>query len=106
MTSPVIITANYEKQFSVYVDASDVGIGAVLTQLCSDDVDHPISFYSNKLNKHQRNYFTIEKECFSLASALYVNVTRHPVLVYTDHNPLVFIERMKLRNQKILIWSL
>ena len=41
MTSPVLITANYEKQFSFYVDASDVGIGAVLTQLCSDDVDHP-----------------------------------------------------------------
>ena len=109
MTSPVLITANYEKKFSLYVDASDVGIGAVLTQLCSDDVVHPISFYSKKLNKHQRNYSTIEKECFSLVSALhhvYVNVTRHPVLVYTDHNPLVFNERMKLKNQKILRWSL
>ena len=61
MTSPVLITANYEKQFSLYVDASDVGIGAVLTQLCSDDVDHAILFYSKKLNKHQRNYSTIEK---------------------------------------------
>ena len=104
MTSPVLITANYEKQFSLYVDASDVGIGAVLTQLCSDDVDHPISFYSKKLNKHQRNYSTIEKECFSLVSALhhydvYVNVTRHPVLVYTDHNPFVFIERMKQKSK-------
>ena len=36
----------------------------------------------------------------------YVNVTRHPVLVYTDHNPLVFFERMKLKNPKILRWSL
>ena len=106
MTSPVFITANYENQFSLYVNANDV-----LTQLCSDDVDHPISFYSKKLNKHQRNYSTIEKECFSLVSALhhydvYGNVTRHPVLVYTDHNPLVFIERMKHKNQKILRWSL
>ena len=67
---------------------------------------HPISFYSKKLNKHQRNYSTIEKECFSLVSALHhydvhVNVTRHPVLVYTDHNPLVFIGRMKLKYKKI-----
>ena len=71
----------------------DVGIGAVLNQLCSDDIEYPILFYSKKLNKHQRNYSTIEKECFSLVSALhhydvYVNVTRHPVLVYTDHHPL------------------
>ena len=47
MTSPVLITANYEKQFSLYVDVSDVGIGAVLPQLCSDDVDHPISLAPN-----------------------------------------------------------
>ena len=31
MTSPVLITANYERQFSLYVDASDVAVGAVLT---------------------------------------------------------------------------
>ena len=48
MTSPVLITANYEKQFSLYVDASDVEIGDVLTHLCSDGIDHPISFYSKK----------------------------------------------------------
>ena len=41
MTSPVLITANYEMQFCLYADASDIGIGGV-SQLCSDDVDHPI----------------------------------------------------------------
>ena len=96
---------------SLFVDASDVGAGAVLTQLGSDGLDHPISFYSKKFNKHQRNYSTVEKECFSLVLALqhfdvYINVTKYPVLTFTDHNPLVFINRMKNKNQMILRWSL
>ncbi len=111
MSYPVLITANYDEQFSLFVDASDVGAGAVLTQLGSDGLDHPISFYSKKFNKHQRNYATIEKECFSLILALqhfdvYINVTKHPVLTFTDHNPLVFINQMKNKNQMILRWSL
>ena len=111
MTFPVLITADYNQQFTLYVDASDVGAGAVLTQLCSDGLDHPISYYSKKFNKHQHNYATVEKECYALVLALqhfdvYINVTRFPVLVFTDHNPLVFMSRMKDKNQKILRWSL
>ena len=29
-----------------------------------------------------------------------------PVQVFTDHNPLVFINRMKNNNQRLLRWSL
>ena len=110
-TSPVLITADYTEQFTLFVDASDVGAGAVITQRGNDETDHPVSFYSKKFDKHQRNYSTIEKECLSLILALqhfdvYINVTLHPVIIYTDHNPLTFINRMKNSNQKILRWSL
>ena len=111
MTNPVLVTANYDKQFTLYVDASDVGAGAVLTQCDTEGVYHPISFFSKKFNKHQRNYATVEKECYSLVLAIqhfdvYINVTKFPVVVYTDHNPLTFINRMKNKNQMILRWSL
>ena len=55
MTLPVLIAANYENQFSLYRDASDVGIGAVLTQLCSDDIEHPILFYHIILTLQQND---------------------------------------------------
>ena len=29
-----------------------------------------------------------------------------PVEIYTDHNPLVFIHKMKNKNQRLLRWSL
>ena len=93
--------------YDIETDISDVGAGAVLTQLCSDGLDHPISYYSKKFNKHQHTYATVEKECYGLVLALqhfdvYINVTRFPVLVFTNHNPLVFMSRMKDKNQKIL----
>ena len=32
-------------------------------------------------------------------------MTRFSVLVFTNHNPLVFMSRMKDKNQQILRWS-
>jgi hypothetical protein len=85
--------------------------GSVLMQEQSTGIDHPVLYYSKKFNKHERNYSTIEKECLALMLAIqqfevYINPTRYPVLVFTDHNPLVFIHKMKKKNQRILRWSL
>ncbi|CAC5410429.1 Retrovirus-related Pol polyprotein from transposon 17.6 [Mytilus coruscus] len=111
MNSPVLITTDFEKQFKLAVDASDVGVGAVLYQETDDNDEKPISYFSKKLDKHQKNYSTIEKECFALLSALqhfdvYLNPTVHPILVYTDHNPLTFIHKMRNKNQRLTRWSL
>ena len=96
--------------YDIETDISNVSADAVLTQLCSDGLDHLTSYYSKKFNKHQHTYATVEKECYALVLALqhvvYINVTRFPVLVFTDHNPLVSMSRMKDKNQKILRCSL
>jgi hypothetical protein len=60
--SPVLLAPNFDKPFKLAVDASDVGVGSVLFQEDAQGIDHPVSFFSKKLNKHQRNYSTIEKE--------------------------------------------
>ena len=33
-------------------------------------VDYPVSYFSKKFNKHQKNYSAIEKECLSPILAL------------------------------------
>ena len=48
MNGPILITPDFTKQFKLAVDASDVGVGAVLFQEVSD-VDKPISFFSKNL---------------------------------------------------------
>ena len=97
-TAPVLVTPDFGKQFKLVVDASNLGAGAVLQQEDDQGIDHPICYFLAKFNEHQQRHSTIEKETLALLLALkqfdvYLNNTVKPVLVYTDHNPLVFIKR-------------
>ena len=109
-TKPVLAIPNFEKPFRLMTDASNSGTGAVLFQTDENGNDHPVAFYSKKFDKHQRNYSTIEKEAFAVIDSLkhfaYYVKCGEPVEVYTDHNPLVFLNKMKNDNQRLLRWSL
>ena len=92
-------------------DASDTGACSVLMQEDGNGVDHPFSYFSKKINKHQKNYSTTEKECLSLILALqhfeiYLTSSSSPIVVFSDYNPLTFIHKMKNQNQRLLRWSL
>ena len=74
-------------------------------------VDHPVSYFSKKFNKHQKNYSTIDKECLSLILALqhfevYLTSSPSHIVVFSVHNPLIFIHKTKNKNQRLLRWSL
>lgn len=111
-TAPVLQMADFQRPFTLQVDACDVGLGAVLLQRSPDtDLLHPVCYYSAKFKKHQRNYSTIEKECLALIMALdkfgfFLNDSPHPIDVNTDHNPLRFVHRMKNHNQRLMRWAL
>ena len=88
-----------------------LGVGAVLTQQGEDGTAHPTAYFSKKLNKHQKNYSTIEKETLALVMAvqhfeIYVSAGEHPVEVFTDHNPLKYLDRFRNKNQRLTRWSL
>lgn len=107
-SKPILRPPDFDLPFAVAVDASNVAIGAYLFQTIND-IEHPICFYSKRLNVHQQNYATVEKEAFALLSAVRIfNVYfgSHPVTVYTDHSPLQFLRNMSNHNQKLLRWSL
>ena len=67
---PVLKAPDFSKPFQLAVDASSIAMGAVLMQVDDSGIDHPVSFYSKKLDKHQQNYSVLEKEALSLLSAL------------------------------------
>ena len=110
-SAPVLTAPDFSSPFKLAVDASDVAAGAVLLQEDDESVEHPVCYFSKKFNKSQRNYSTIEKECLALLLALqhfevYVSSSSLPVVVYSDHNPLVFLHKLKSKNQRLLRWSL
>ena len=92
----------FERQFRrLYCDASDDGVGSMLCQLNEAGIGHPVSpvsYFSRKLDKAQRNYATMEWSSFpALGSqtlwcvckflpASYTGIHRsHPIQVFTDH---------------------
>lgn len=99
MHAPVLVAPHYDRPFKLAVDASDAGAGAVLLQVGSDGIEHPVCYFSKKFQKHQKSYSTIEKEALALILALqhfevYIGSSSQPVTVYTDHNPLVLINEV------------
>ena len=108
---PVLAAPDFSKPFKMAIDASDVGVGAVLLQDDSEGTEKPVSYFSKKLNKYQKKYSTIEKEALSLILALqqfevYLTNSNGDITVYTDHNPLVFLDRFKTKNSRLFRWSL
>ena len=110
MNGPGLQAHNSEKQFKLSVDVSDTGARAVLWQKHDNGFD-PVCYFYKKFTKHQKNYSSVEKEALAMVMALqyfkiYVKNTKVPVIVYTEHNPLQFIAKMKDKNEKILRWTL
>lgn len=68
--SPVLAAPDLSHPFKLEIDASAVGAGAVLLQEDTDGIDHPVSYFSRKFNKHQVHYSTIELETLALLWAL------------------------------------
>ena len=94
----MLAAPDFRKPYKLAKDASDVGVGAVLFQDDASGIGKPVSYFSKKLNKHQKAYSTVEKEALSLILArqhfeIYVTNGTNDVTVYTDHNPLVYLEK-------------
>ena len=107
-SEPVLATPDFKKPLLVQTDASESGVGAVLSQL-QEGEEHPIIYLSRKLLPREKNYSTIEKECLAIKWALeelrYYLLGRHFTLI-TDHAPLVWLARNKDTNQRITRWFL
>jgi hypothetical protein len=71
----VLAYPDLSKPFVLYTDASDTGTGAMLCQKDSSDQLRLIACTSRKLNPHEMNYPTHEKELLALVDALKNGVT-------------------------------
>lgn len=70
-SGPVLAAPKFDRPFSLQVDASGVGAGAVLLQSDDDGVGHPICFFfSKKFYSCQKYSSVIEQEALALIWAL------------------------------------
>ncbi|GFW59148.1 retrovirus-related Pol polyprotein from transposon 297 [Trichonephila clavipes] len=105
----VLYAPNFEREFIVQTDASNAGMGAVLTQLNEQGEEHPILYLSKKFSEVEKRYSTTEKECASIVFAikkLHYYLDGNSFLVMTDHNPLVWLNKNVSSNPRLLRWAL
>ena len=93
---------DYTKRFELYVDASDLQIGAVLKQ-----GNNTLAFFSKKLSDTQKKYGVGEREMLSIVEALkefHTMIYGYPIDVYTDH--LNWTYDKNIRNARVMRWRL
>ena len=104
--APVLAFPRFSEQFRLKTDASDVGLGAVLSQII-DGHERPIAFASKKLSATETNYSATKKELLAIKWG-----TAHfdpyllgaPFVVVTDHRPLFHLNTMKHPAGKVGRW--
>ena len=107
LLAPVLVAPDFSKPFKLFVDACDIGVGGVLLQEDLQGIDHPVCYF----RKSSMFINVTIQETLALLLPLqhfdiYLRPTVVPVQVYMDHNPLVFVSKMRNSNQRLLQWSL
>ena len=108
-SAPVLHSPDFSREFILYTDASDVGLGALLSQMDVEGHDHPVAFASRQLLDRERRYATIEKECLALKWAIlkfapYLLGRRFRLI--TDHRPLQWIAQHSSGNARAARWAI
>jgi hypothetical protein len=106
---PILSFPDLNREFCLTTDASTSGLGAVLSQVMADGIERVISYASRSLNDAERNYSATELECLGVVWAC--NYFRHYLYgkkftVWSDHNPLVYLDNAKNKHSKVTRWRL
>ncbi len=112
VSAPILVAPDSSRQFLVEVDASEVGVGAVLSQRSSSvDRIHPCTFFSHRLSPAEQNSDIGNRELLPVKLAL--EEWRHclegsgvPFIVWTDHKNLEYIRSPKHLNSRQARWVL
>ena len=108
-SKPVLRGPDFAETFMLQTDASDCGVGAVLSQKDKSREDHPIAYFSRKLLPREEKYSVIEKECLAIKLACQsfrVYLLGRRFKIQTDHRALEWMDKLKENNARLTRWSL
>ena len=80
----------------MYVDASNVAIGAVLSQKDDKNFDHPIYYASRQMVAAKQNYTTTEGEALGMAylvQKFFHYLLGYPFVFHVDHDALKYMTK-------------
>ncbi len=107
--SPILISPNWEFQFHVHIDGSQLVVGAMFAQNPTGKFDQSVMYTSKLLNSIERNYTTTEREALAMVYAL--QKIKHYLLgnqfvFYVDHMAFVYLVSRPQVFSKLARWLL
>ena len=109
-TAPILALFDPEKEATLETDSSDYAIGACLTQKGKDGKPRPIAYFSRKMTAPELNYDIHDKELLAVVESfkewrVYLEGTKYPVQVFTDHKNLLYWTTTKQLNRRQVRWA-
>ena len=106
-SAPILGFPDFTRPFIVDTDASNYGLGAVLSQIDPETGERHIHFASRTLNRAERRYSTTRKELLAVVWALKTfrpHLLGVRFLLRTDHNALVWLTNFKEPEGQVARW--
>ena len=100
--APILAYPQLDKQFILQTDASDLGLGAVLTQKDQFGKGHVIAYSSRSLTDREKGYSATEKEALAVVFAVnqfHVYLLGSKFLLVTDHSALRWLHSLELKGR-------
>lgn len=108
VSAPVLSCPDYSLPFEVHTDASNYGVGAMLTQTLNGK-EHPIAYMSRSLTGAEKNYSITERETLAVLTAVehwrcYLE-NGQTFTVYTDHSALKWFLSLDNPTGRLARWG-
>ncbi len=103
INAPALAFPDYSFPFSLYTDASALGVGAVLMQPDARGKNHAIAYASRTLNQAEANYSVTDQENLAIVWDVIVG---YPITDFTDHAPVTELFKGRNLTGRLARWYL
>ena len=108
VSTPIMLTPDWNNEFEIMCDASDYAMGAVLGQR-TEKIFKAIYYANKTFNEAQENYSTTEKEMLAMMFAgekFRPYILGSHVVIHTDHAVIKYLMAKKDAKPRLIRWVL